>query len=135
MDNESPVAPAIGTGIVVVLTVGFVSIVGGMVILIITDHDPTGYVLSIGTLLTSIGGFWQLLRVQKRQSREIDLVKRQTNGNWHRMEQSKASTEVKLMAALSALPPHKAQEILENTLTRSELDQLRDQAARMEGHA
>lgn len=110
-------------GLAVILTVAFLALVGGVVVITLTGKDAVGFVGLIGTLLTSIAGFIVLLSNQHAQNGEIATVKGQTNGTLTKLLALNSSKDMQLKAALAYLTPDQAQEVLGTTLSKDQVVQ------------
>jgi hypothetical protein len=111
----------ISTGIIIVGGVAFVSIVMAMALIVITGHDLTGFSLAFGTVCTSATGFIAVLRIQRKQNEQIDIVKKQTNGTLTKLLMEKAVAEMRVSKALSKLNERDATAVLAQTLSQDQV--------------
>jgi hypothetical protein len=105
------------TGMAIVVVAGFIGLVAGLTLVILTGHDATGYVTQVGLLLTTIAGFVSLLVGLRKQAEEIRIVKRNTNGNLSALQAEVKSQSLKLEKALSLLPAEAHGTVMEETVT------------------
>lgn len=122
----------IRTPVLLIITLGVLGIVTALVIVIETGKDVSGFVANAGILLTSVAGFIVLMRNQRSQSTEISTVKRNTNGTLTalmaeiaRKEAIIESKQLKLDKAVSMLASDKYDDVMEQTLTRAEINKLK----------
>jgi hypothetical protein len=114
----------ISTGIIIVGGVAFVSIVMAMALIVITGHDLTGFSLAFGTVCTSATGFIAILRIQRKQNEQIDIVKKQTNGTLTKLLLEKATAEMRVSKALTKLNERDSNDVLGQTLTQDQLKEI-----------
>jgi uncharacterized membrane protein len=121
-------------GLTFIFVFGILGVIGGLLAVILTGHDPYNYATLVGLLLTTIAGFVAVVRSQARQSEriehqsgEIAKVKKQTNGTLSALLEENASLRAKVQASLVKLPAKQAQEVLDTTINHAELRKLREE--------
>lgn len=112
----------ITTGIIVSFVIAFIVLVAAMVTLAIFGFNVGDFVAQIGLLLTAIGGFITILLGMQKQSQSIETIKGNTNGTLTKIQGNYESAMVKLNAALAKLPQADAQQVLDTTVTRSDVN-------------
>jgi hypothetical protein len=81
-----------------------VVLAGLIVVIIVTGHDPSAYLVSITTLIPLVAALFGLDRLTK----STDQIKTNTNGTLSAMRAELATATAKLNAALALLPPAQA---------------------------
>lgn len=114
----------ITTGLIITLVVGFLGLVAGLVIIIVTGHDAALYGTNIGILVTAVTGFAFLFRNQAQQGDAINVIGKNTNGTLTALRAENAAKDAQLKSALALLPPDHAQSVLDQTISKDEVAQV-----------
>lgn len=112
------------TAAVIVGCVAIVSVIGAMIIVVVTGHDLAPFSIAFGSISTSAAGFLAILPILRRQARSIETVKRNTNGTLSKLIGDNAMKDARLALALSLLNADQGKEVLEHTMSRDELIKL-----------
>lgn len=99
----------------------------GIVVIVVTGRDPSAYVFSVGSILTSFAGFVAALYALRGQNKKIDTIKQNTNGTLSRLLNAyeKAIARAEYLASASADPATIAM-IHDDTLNAEEIAALRE---------
>jgi len=116
----------ISTGIIVVVGVFLTAVMLGIVVIVVTGRDPSAYVFSVGSILTSFAGFVAALAALRGQNKKIDTIKQNTNGTLSRLlnEYEKAIARAEYLA--TNVDPATIAQIHDDTLNADEIAALRE---------